>query len=223
MIAVSFLKSKYSRVDTIHKIDESNADLIHVDLLDGIYAGVNNIDIDELLTELNNTKKKLDIHLMVKEPLEIIKKLINLNIWAITFHLDATSNPLEIIEYIKSHDIKVGIAINPDEDIHILDKYLDLIHYVLIMSVFPGKGGQEFIQEVLNKIPYLYDKNVLIGIDGGINDESIKYLNNYQIDNIVSGSYICMSDEFDKRASNRRTYDNSKKDYQLLVPTAYIC
>ena len=132
MIAVSFLKSKYSRVDTIHKIDESNADLIHVDLLDGIYAGVNNIDIDELLTELNNT-------------------------------------------------------------------YLDLIHYVLIMSVFPGKGGQEFIQEVLNKIPYLYDKNVLIGIDGGINDESIKYLNNYQIDNIVRGSFICMRDDFNKQ------------------------
>ncbi len=199
MIAVSFLKSKYSRVDTIQKIAESDADLIHVDLLDGIYAGVNNLDIDELIKELSNTKKKLDIHLMVKEPLEIIKKLINLNIWAITFHLDATTKPIEIIEYIKSHNIKVGIAINPDEDIHILNEYLDLIHYVLIMSVFPGKGGQEFILSVLNKIPYLYNKNVLIGIDGGINDESIKYLKNYQIDNIVSGSFICMSDNYNEQ------------------------
>ena len=199
MIAVSFLKSLYTRRETIHKIDESKADLIHVDLLDGIYAGVNNLDIDELLKELNNTKKKLDIHLMVKEPLEIIKKLINLNIWAITFHLDATSNPKEIIEYIKSHNIKVGIAINPDEDIHILDKYLDLIHYVLIMSVYPGRGGQKFIPEVLTKIPYLYNKNVLIGIDGGINEDTIKYLNNYQIDNIISGSFVCMSDEFNKQ------------------------
>ena len=199
MIAVSFLKSKYSRVDTIQKIAESDADLIHVDLLDGIYAGVNNLDIDELIKELSNTKKKLDIHLMVKEPLEIIKKLINLNIWAITFHLDATTKPIEIIEYIKSHNIKVGIAINPDEDIHILNEYLDLIHYVLIMSVFSGKGGQEFILSVLNKIPYLYNKNVLIGIDGGINDESIKYLKNYQIDNIVSGSFICMSDNYNEQ------------------------
>lgn len=196
MIAVSFLKSKYSRVDTIHKIDESKADLIHVDLLDGIYAGVNNLDIDELVKELSNTKKKLDIHLMVKEPLEIIKKLINLNIWVITFHLDATSNPKEIIEYIKEYNIKVGIAINPDEDIHIIDPYIDLIHYVLIMSVYPGKGGQKFISRVLDKIPYLYNKNVLIGIDGGINDESIKYLKDYQIDNIVSGSFICLSDNY---------------------------
>lgn len=199
MIAVSFLKSLYSRSETIKKIDESEADLIHVDLLDGIYAGINNLDIDELIKELSNTKKKLDIHLMVKEPLEIIKKLINLNIWAITFHLDATTNPLEIIEYIKLNNIKVGIAINPDEDIHILDKYLDKIDYVLIMSVIPGKGGQKFIPEVLNKIPYLYDKNVLIGIDGGINDESIKYLKDYQIDNIVSGSYICLSDNYDEQ------------------------
>ena len=195
MIAVSFLKSNYNRYDTIKKIDESKADLIHVDLLDGIYAGKNNLDIDELVKELSNTKKKLDIHLMVKEPLEIIKKLINLNIWAITFHLDATSKPIEIIEYVKNHNIKVGIAINPD----IVDSYLDLINYVLIMSVFPGRGGQEFIPKVLDKIPYLYNKKVLIGIDGGINAESIKYLKDYQIDNIISGSFICMSNDFNKQ------------------------
>ena len=199
MIAVSFLKSNYNRYDTIKKIDESKADLIHVDLLDGIYAGKNNLDIDELVKELSNTKKKLDIHLMVKEPLEIIKKLINLNIWAITFHLDATSKPIEIIEYVKNHNIKVGIAINPDEDIHIVDSYLDLINYVLIMSVFPGRGGQEFIPKVLDKIPYLYNKKILIGIDGGINAESIKYLKDYQIDNIISGSFICMSNDFNKQ------------------------
>ena len=199
MIAVSFLKSKYERGETLQIIMASDADLIHVDLLDGIYAGENNLQIDELVKELANTEKKLDIHLMVKEPLEYIKQLINLNIWAITFHLDATSNPKEIIEYVKSHNIKVGIAINPDEDIHILDKYFDLIHYVLIMCVYPGKGGQEFIPDVLEKIPYLYDKNVLIGIDGGINNNTIKYLDGYQVDNIVSGSFICMSDDFNKQ------------------------
>ena len=196
MISVSFLKSKNSRDKTIQKIDESSADLIHVDLLDGIYAGRNNLQIDELIKCLEKTKKKLDVHLMVKEPLLYIKKLINLNIETITFHLDATSNPLEIIEFIKNNHIKVGIAINPNEDVHLLDRYLDLIHYVLIMSVYPGEGGQEFIFEVLNKIPYLYNKNVLIGIDGGINENSIKYLKDYKIDNIVSGSYVCMSDDY---------------------------
>ena len=199
MIAVSFLKSLYSRSETIKKIDESKADLLHVDLLDGIYAGENNLPIDDLLKELTNTKKMLDFHLMIREPLEYIKKIVNLNIWAITFHLNATTSPLEIIEYIKNNNIKVGIAINPDEDIHILDKYLDIIDYVLIMSVYPGMGGQKFIPEVLSKIPYLYNKNVLIGIDGGINDESIKYLKDYQIDNIVSGSFVCLSDDYNKQ------------------------
>ena len=196
MIAVSFLKSLYSRCETIKKIDESDADLIHIDLLDGIYAGVNNLQIDEIINELKNTKKKLDIHLMIKEPFEIIKKLVNLNVWTITFHLNATTNPIEIIEYIKKYNIKVGIAINPDEDIKLIDKYLNLIDYVLIMSVYPGMGGQKFIPEVLNKIPYLYNKNVLIGIDGGINEDTIKYLKDYKIDNVVSGSFVCMNNDY---------------------------
>ena len=204
------LKSrKYDLPKTLQLIDESNASLIHVDLMDGVYVSNKNYEIKELINNLKNTHKLLDIHLMVKEPLEDIKLLCNnLNIWAITFHLDATFNPLEIIEYIKSHNIKVGIAINPDEDIHILDKYLDKIDYVLIMSVIPGKGGQKFIPEVLNKIPYLYNKNILIGIDGGINDESIKYLKDYQIDNIISGSFICMSDNYNDQINKLKIYQN---------------
>lgn len=210
MIAVSFLKSLYSRRETIQKIDESDADLIHVDLLDGIYAGKVNINEDELIQDLINVKKPIDVHLMVKDPLKYIEKLINLNVWGITFHLNTTDKPLDIINYVKENNIKVGLAINPDEDIHILDKYLDKIHYVLIMSVIPGEGGQEFIPEVLNKIPYLYDKNVLIGIDGGINDSSIKYLKNYQIDNIVSGSFICLSDDYNKQINKLKTYQDKR-------------
>ena len=191
MIAVSFLKSKYERGETLQKIMASDADLIHVDLLDGIYAGENNLQIDELVKELANTEKKLDIHLMVKEPLEYIKQLINLNIWAITFHLDATSNPKEIIEYVKSHNIKVGIAINPDEDIHILDKYFDLIHYVLIMSVYPGKGGQAFLEDSVSRLKKLKKmigkRKIEITIDGGINDETKTKAK--QADILVSGSY----------------------------------
>lgn len=200
MISVSYLSSKYEVKETIKKIEESNANLIHVDLMDGIYVKNKNFELNEVLDNLKDTTKPLDIHLMVSEPLQYIKEFIKLkNIWAITFHLDSTNNPDEIISFLKSNDIKVGIAVNPDEDTEILNKYFGIIDYVLIMSVIPGKGGQEFIPCVLSKLNKLENKNVLVGIDGGINDKTINYLKKYDIDVIVSGSYICLSDNYNER------------------------
>ena len=199
MISVSFLKSKYNRKTTLEMIDESNADLIHVDLMDGLYVPEKNFELTDIMKDLENVFKRLDIHLMVENPLPYIKELIKLNVYMITIHLDGTPNILEVIDYVTSHNVKIGIAINPEEDIKILDSYLDKIDYVLIMSVNPGKGGQKFIPKVLDKVDYLKSMNLMIGIDGGINDESIKYIKNYAIDNIVSGSFICLSDNFDEQ------------------------
>lgn len=199
MISVSYITSKLNRLETIKKIDESFADLIHVDLMDGIYVENKNFTIDELKNNFNDTKKELDVHLMVNNPIEYIDALTKLKTKIITFHLDSTNNPIEVINKIKENNILVGVAINPSDDLNILDEYYDLIDYVLIMSVVPGKGGQKFMPEVLNKINLLENKNKLIGIDGGINNETIKYLKDYKIDIYVSGSYICMSDDYNKK------------------------
>ncbi|MBQ8902604.1 MAG: ribulose-phosphate 3-epimerase [Bacilli bacterium] len=199
MISVSYLKSIYNKKDTIKKIDESIADMIHVDLMDGSYVENKNFTIDEVIDDLKDTKKPLDIHLMVNNPEIYIDELAKLKPFAITFHLDSTNNKDDVINQIKDYNIKVGIAINPDEDISILDGYLELIDYVLVMSVVPGKGGQTFIKDVLDKIKQLENKNILIGIDGGINSESITYLKNYKIDNIISGSFVCMSDDYNMK------------------------
>lgn len=201
MIAVSYLKSKFSKSDTIKKINDSSANLIHVDLMDGLYVKENNFTLEEVMADLKNTTKLLDIHLMVNDPFKYLEKLIKLNVWCITFHLDSTDNPLKVINFLKEKNIKVGIAINPLDNIEIIADYLDKIDYVLIMSVNPGYGGQKFIPDVLSKVNYLKNKNILIGIDGGINAESIKLLKNYKIDNIVSGSFICMHDDYEKQIS----------------------
>ena len=113
----------------------------------------------------------------------------------ITFHLDSTSNIEETIKFIKDNYIKVGIAVNPDESLDIIYPYINRIDYVLIMSVYPGKGGQKFIPDVIDKIKELQDKNIYIGIDGGINEETIKCLKDLRVDNIISGSYVCLSDD----------------------------
>lgn len=202
MISVSFIKSKLNKIETIKKIDKSNASYIHIDLMDGLY--VSNSNLDNYLDGLNNTTKSLDVHLMVNNPLNYIDNFAKLNTEIITFHLDSLDNPLEVINKIKEYNIKVGIAINPSDNINIIDNYLDLIDYVLVMSVVPGKGGQEFIKDTINKVELLQNKNVLLGIDGGINFETIKYLKNYKIDIYVSGSYICMSDNYNEQIEKLR-------------------
>lgn len=201
MISVSYLKSKYSKEETIQKINESIADMIHVDLMDGKYVENKNFTIDEVINDLKDCSKPLDIHLMVNNSEKYIDDLAKLKPSIITFHLDSTNNPSEVINLIKDYNIKVGIAINPNDDISIINDYLYSVDYILIMSVMPGKGGQKFIKEVLTKVKYLENKNILIGIDGGINEETINYLKEYKIDNIISGSYICMSDDYNKQIS----------------------
>lgn len=199
MIAVSYLKSIYDTKKTIEMIDNSIADLIHVDLIDGKYTGVNNFQIDEVIDLLKNVNKRIDIHLMVNNPEEYIPKLITIKPEIITIHLNTSSNIKEILTYVKNNNIKVGLAINPDEDIHLIDEYLSNIDYVLIMSVYPGKGGQTFIKDVIKKIDYVKENNKLVGIDGGINSETIDYIKKYNLDIIVSGSYVCLSENFNEQ------------------------
>ena len=199
MISVSYLKSKYDELTTIKLIDESIADLIHVDLMDGLYVPNKNFELKQVIKLLTGTKKMLDIHLMVNDPLEYIEELSTLNVKIITIHLDSTNNLEKTIQMIKDKNILVGVAINPDENVDILNDYLDKIDYVLIMSVYPGKGGQTFISEITSKVRKLQDKDILIGIDGGINKDTVHYLKDLSIDNIISGSFICMSDDFNAR------------------------
>ena len=206
MISVSYIKSKLNTIDTIKKIDESIADQIHVDLIDGIYCGNNNFQIDEVVSMLKDVSKPLDIHLMVKNPEYYLDKLFLLNPKCITIHINSTSNIKDVFMNIKNHNIKVGIAINPNEDIKLIDDYIDMIDYVLIMGVYPGEGGQEFIPSVIDKVKYLEKYNVLVGIDGGINGDTIKSLKDLKIDNIVSGSFVCMSDNYNDKITILQNY-----------------
>lgn len=200
-VAVSYLKSdNYKKC--IEKIDSSKADFIHVDLCDGKYVETKNFTIGEVTKLLRNAYKPLDIHLMVKEPIKYIDDLAMLNVSTITIHLDGCKDPKSTIEYIKSIGIKVGIAVNPNEDISILNYYLNDIDEVLIMSVVPGKGGQAFMPEVLPKIDALNEiksgYNFITAIDGGIDGETINYIKDKNLDMVISGSFITDSEDFDE-------------------------
>lgn len=213
-VAVSFLKSKYDLKDTIKKIDETDADYIHVDVMDGEFVLNKTFNYDEIKDILKNTKKSLDIHLMVSNPIDYILKYKNLKPEFITIHSEINKNIFDLIDLIKSYNIKVGISIKPKTSIEQIEKYLKYIDNVLIMSVEPGLGGQKFMDSVLYKIDIL-DKirkekqlNYKISIDGGINNETIKKVN--KVDFVISGSYICMSNNYQDKIDSLRSNNYEK-------------
>ena len=201
-ISVSFIKSIYKEEKTISLINNSIANYLHVDVMDGIFVKEYNYDFTTLAYLLNGVKKPLDIHLMVKDVKKHVDQYILLKPRYITFHIEAVENPLEIIEYIKEKNIKVGLAVNPNTNIEEIIPYLNDIDIVLVLSVNPGAGGQKFIKKSISKIKELKklqkDYDYLISVDGGINDETIKLINN-DINIAVSGSYICESSDYNKQ------------------------
>lgn len=201
-IAVSFLKSKYEKEETIRKIEETSADYIHVDLMDGVFVSNNNINMPQLISLLKDSNKPLDVHLMTDQVEPYLNDLNKLNVEYITFHLESSVDILKTIQQIKEKNIKVGLTIKPSTDIHELLPYLSEIDLVLIMSVEPGLGGQKFMTDSIKRLEivkeYQKDNHFVISIDGGINDETIKLVQD-KVDMAVSGSFVCESDDFEQK------------------------
>lgn len=196
-IAVSFIKSKYDDITTIQKIDETSADYLHVDIMDGKFAGQKNYSVEDIINLAKHTSKLLDIHLMVLNPESYIEGLVQLSVKCITFHVEATDKVNEIIDLIHSYGIKAGISLNPETSVEKIKPYLDRIDEVLIMTVHPGKGGQTFIEEMTKKIDKLNNLgDYILAVDGGINAETIKLVK--KADMAISGSFICESNDYEK-------------------------
>lgn len=200
-VAVSFLSSDNYGM-CVKKIDNSSADYIHVDFCDGKYVETSNITMGELCHYLSNTKKKLDVHLMAENPSLYFDYLSLLNVETITIHPKTCFNVLKTINDIKNLGFKVGLAINPDEDISLVMPFIHIIDEVLVMSVVPGKGGQSFINSTLstvdelNKIRHL--GHFIVAMDGGINKDTISLIKMHNVDMIISGSYVTKLDDYNE-------------------------
>ena len=201
-------KSKYNLTDTIDKIHNTDAEYIHVDVMDGNFVPNISCIYNDVKDVLKNTNKMLDIHLMVDNPIKYILEYKNLSPKFITIHSEINNNIDDLVDLIKSYGIGVGLSIKPKTSIEFIEKYLDRVDNVLIMSVEPGKGGQKFMDSVVYKIDIL-DKirknkklNYKISIDGGINKDTIDKVRN--VDFVISGSYICMNEDYQSMIDNLR-------------------
>ena len=203
---MSFLKTRLTPQETISELNWTSCDYLHIDVMDGVFVDNETMHIDEITLLLRENIKPLDVHLMCNDLKKYIPLYADLMPKYITFHLEAVNNVDEIINFIHSYGIKCGISIKPETSVDELLPYLDNIDLVLVMSVNPGLGGQTFMMESIdkiNKLRKLNKGNFKISVDGGINNETIKYVD---VDIAVSGSYVCMSNNFEGAIRNLRGY-----------------
>ena len=196
-ISPSILSADFSQLgEDIKRLEKSGADMIHVDVMDGHFVPNLTIGPPVIKSLRKYTSLPFDVHLMIDPVHKYIKDYSDAGADIITFHPEATKNTQETINLISSLSKKVGISLNPDTEINIAEEYLDKIDLILIMSVYPGFGGQKFINRVIKKIVEL-DKirsqrklNFKIEIDGGINFETSKIAIDAGVDILVSGTTV---------------------------------
>ena len=211
-ISPSILSADFSKLgNEIKNLEKAEADLIHIDVMDGHF--VPNITIGPgVIKKLRKyTSLPFDVHLMISPVHNFIKNFADAGADIITIHPEATSDLVSSIKKIKSYNKKAGVSLNPETSLDKVMPVLNLIDLVLVMSVNPGFGGQKFIKEVLEKIKILrkeIDSKKLktqIEIDGGINFQNAKLAKDAGVDILVSGTTIFKENK-----------GNLKKNIQLL-------
>ena len=196
-ISPSILSADFSQLGReIKNLENSGADMIHVDVMDGHFVPNLTIGPPVIKALRKYTNIPFDVHLMINPVHKYIKDYAESGADIITIHPEATASLQESIDEIKKYKKKVGLSLNPDTKIEVIEKYLDQIDLVLVMSVFPGFGGQKFIKDVLKKIEKISeikDKENFkfdIEVDGGINFSNFREVLEAGANVLVSGTTI---------------------------------
>lgn len=206
-VSASFLSSSNVPMD-LKRLNETDVDYIHVDVMDGKFVPNKTMPFSEMKNIYKFTNKRLDVHLMVEDPKKYIPLYAELNTEYITFHVELMDQVEENLELIKSYGIKCGLAIKPGTPVKSIVPYLPLLDLVLVMSVEPGKGGQEFIPGTKDKLLELralldsYDSNIVVNVDGGINQDTKKFCELSDI--LTAGSYIIRGESFQEQIDGLR-------------------
>lgn len=203
-LSVSILNSN-NKEETIKLLNNTDIKYFHIDVMDGKFVPNKSLPYEEVISLSKISNKKLDVHLMVEDPISYIEKIKDIdNIEYITIHLEIDKDIKYILSKIKEYGFKCGLSIKPNTNIELLLPYLDYIDLILIMTVEPGLGGQLFIENSPNRInkikELIEDKDILLEVDGGINDKTISKVKD--VDLSVVGSYITKNDDPISKVNN---------------------
>ena len=193
---------------TVKTAMDAGADYVHVDVMDGHF--VPNITIGPAVVKSlrKATSLPFDVHLMITKPERYIEDFVKAGADIVNFHVEATENPSEVIDLIKSYGVKTGITIKPKTPVSVIEEYLDRVDLVLVMTVEPGFGGQKLMTDCLDKIRelkkikdekgYSYE----IEIDGGVSLDNIKEVMETGVDVVVAGSAVFGAEDIRKAAED---------------------
>ena len=199
-IAPSVLASDFANIQSeIEMLNASEADFIHVDIMDGVF--VPNISFGIPVTEAikKHAKKPLDVHLMIVEPDRYLGAFQKAGASIISVHLEACNHLHRTLQAIRELGCKAGVALNPHTSVHLLEDVIMDIDLVCLMSVNPGFGGQKFIENTYQKVRQLKSlinqkgASTLIEIDGGVNQANAPLLAKAGADVLVAGSFVFSS------------------------------
>lgn len=200
LIAPSLLACDFLHLENdIQLVNESVADMLHIDVMDGVF--VPNISFGQVLLPFIQkcSTKDLDVHLMIVDPDRFVCDFAKLGAKTITVHYEATNHlhrSIQLIKSLNNSSVKAGVALNPHTSVDLLDDVLEDLDLVLLMSVNPGSGGQKFIYRTLSKIERLKSKiiernlNVQIEIDGGVGLQNAEAMLQAGADILVAGSSV---------------------------------
>jgi len=181
-------------------INASEAEWLHIDVMDGSFVPNISFGFPVMEAAKKYCKKPLDVHLMIVHPEKYIERFAKAGASILTFHYETVDNPTMVIEEIKAQGIKAGITINPDVAVSMLEPYIDKVDLVLLMTVFAGYGGQEFIEKSYERIAELKEliqrkkAHCVIEVDGGITEKNAARLFASGVNVLVAGSAVFNSE-----------------------------
>ena len=186
--------------EDVRIVDKAGAQYIHVDVMDGLFVPSLSLGQPVVQSIRKHTDKVFDVHLMIKEPIRYLESFKEAGADIITVHVEACENLVETIDKIKALGCKAGVAVNPDTDLEGVKAVLDKIDMVLIMTVFPGFGGQKYIDSVTPKIAEM--RNILnersldieLEVDGGVSAANVRTVLDAGANVIVAGSAVYKGD-----------------------------
>ena len=195
LVAPSILSGDFAKMgETVANVERWGADLVHCDVMDGVFVPNITFGMPMIKAIRPYTKLPLDVHLMITEPEKYVERFCDAGADYVTFHPEASKDARDALLKIKAKGVKCGLVVNPDKDFSLVEDYMDLVDMIVLMGVFPGFGGQSYIESVSDNIVLFAEKikesgrEIALELDGGVTEANAERFRTLGITVLVAGS-----------------------------------